>query len=1838
MRGMKFKGSGGVESRIGHRSNDANIKNVTRATSEGRPFSRRPWRGFGISFISATVLLLFLCAHAGAQQADYVVTFQESDVKWSVVEGYDLLEVDQDRCTMQGETGKPFLPVKLIYVAIPYASKFDSFTIQSREETDLGYYRIIPTQATVRPGQTAPFVYPDVETYALSTRYPASPVEFAGEGAVRETRIVTLKVYPLQYIPATNQVVFNRELVISVKYTAVPELAATSAFREDDMVTKMARAFVDNARAEDQGTPLKSLSGASGSVGTSLVRPMADPSEIQYLIITGDALKDSFQPLADWKTKKGVPAEVVTTSWIYANYEGSDNQEKIKRCIQDYVTLYSTFFVLLGGDDTVVPDRDCYTYVGSDVDATIPTDLYYASLDSINWNTGGGYPCEPADNIDLNMDVWVGRAPVRTTAHATAFVNKTIAYDKNPATSDFAEKMLLMGDMLWSYIGDQSDAYAKTEAMYDDYIAPYWDGTAYMFYDTATSFPGGASYDLSPTNMITQFANGYNYIFMATHGNANIWATETGGYFSSTHALSLTNASKQGHVNTIACITNKFDGSPDPCLSEAFLRNPNGGAVSYVGSSRYGWGYAGTKIHGPSFKYADQIYKMNFDKTNPAWPSWLGVSFAFGKMILMGSAASNGAYRWLYFSLNLMGDPELYVHDEDPQPINAVHAPTVGFGSQTFTVSNCPPGAWVCLLKEGEIYEAGFADDAGVFSRAITPTSPGTFYVTVTNRNYTAYEGTVEVSSPGPPVVAAITDDEAEEGLGYVGPTPVLAQGSFPITWTLSSGPAGMTIDSASGVVSWANPALDASPASVTIRATNALGFDEVSWAITVRMVPPVISSIDDHSVIEGQAYTGPTPSLVSGSTPITWSLEAGHADMAINASNGVVTWENPDSLVGSVTVTIRATNDGGYDDETWTLTVEEPPPVLLSTYGAPTQSSTYTNGSYLASADKAIDADTDGDFWGGESVTSTQSNAQAWWELDLGAESRVRKIVVYKRTDNYSSFLSNFYVLASADPFASKSLSSSLSQAGVWSQYIPGEPARPLVLSLQQNARYVRVQLSGTGYLQLAEVEVWGLPEDPKVPVIMPMDDGTVSEGSSYTGPTPVLEEGTPPITWSLRAGPSGMTVNAQTGVVSWSNPTTAASPGSVTIRAQNEAGYDEASFTVTVEEPAPDPVNLAGSGSVSQSSTYTNGSYLASADKAVDGNTDGDFWNGQSVSGTQSNAQAWWELDLGAESEVRQIIIYKRTDAYSNFLSNIYVLASADPFVSKSLSTSLSQAGVWSQYVAGEPSRPLVLNLEQNVRYVRVQLSGTGYLQLAEVQVWGIQGDPPPPPEPEAPVIGDVSDAVIQAGQAYTGPTPALSQGTTPITWTLEEGPSGMVINADTGVVTWASPAVPAATSGTELPLDQGQCAVTIRATNEAGYDEETWTLTVTDEVVDPYNVAEGKTALQSSTYSGRGVTTSAALAVDGDTNGDFWNGLSVSSTQSNTNAWWEVDLGEVCDTETIRVYKRTDAYSNFLSNFYVIASETPFDSYDLQATLNQAGVWYQYVSGEPARPLVLTLNRSIRYIRVQLAGTGFLQIAELQAWGLPSEPGPPVSPIIADIDDASVVEGSAYTGPTPSLTQGTAPVTWSLDAGPSGMTINTATGVVSWASPVTDTNPYTVTIRATNDAGSDTETWSLTVSEAPQEPQNLAEGKSASQSSTYTNGSYTADAGKAVDGNTGGDFWNDASTTSTTSNTNAWWQVDLGGSGNQIETVTVWKRTDKYSSFLSNFWVFVSDVPFTSTNLQTTLNQAGVWKQYIAGEPNRPLNLSPNVAGRYVRVQLAGTGFLQLAEVQVWGYPAP
>lgn len=417
------------------------------------------------------------------------------------------------------------------------------------------------------------------------------------------------------------------------------------------------------------------------------------------------------------------------------------------------------------------------------------------------------------------------------------------------------------------------------------------------------------------------------------------------------------------------------------------------------------------------------------------------------------------------------------------------------------------------------------------------------------------------------------------------------------------------------------------------------------------------------------------------------------------------------------------------------------------------TQSSTW--GELAASL--AVDGNTNGNFF-----THTNYDNQAWWQVDLGASYYIDKIKVWNRTDCCVERLNNFDVMISDEPF---------NGAPVQSVRVTDQAGWPSTINMNKRGRYVRVRLSGTNYLSLSEVEVFGadIPPQSTTPPPQPsvtINDVTLSEGNAGSAnavfPVSLSAASTSTVTVNYvtanGTAAAGSDYTPVSGTLTFSPGQTSKTIsvpviGDTTVEGNetflvNLSGAANAVIadgqglgTINNDDTtAPPPGNLAQGKPATQSSTDFN----SPASSAVDGNTDG-RWGGNSLTHTQNTYQPWWQVDLGNRYSINQVLIWNRTDCCAERLSNFNIQVSDAPFD--------GTAPVYTIPVAGAAGSPSVISIGQTGRYVRVQLTGTNYLSLAEVAVYGTLV--PSGPSSSSDVVW-VEDSLPAGAQPGSDPEP--------------------------------------------------------------------------------------------------------------------------------------------------------------------------------------------------------------------------------------------------------------------------------------------------------------------------------------------------------------------------------------------------------------------------------------------------------------------------------------------------
>jgi len=352
------------------------------------------------------------------------------------------------------------------------------------------------------------------------------------------------------------------------------------------------------------------LGGAPAGKDAALPCSLAEDAE--YLLITSESLTaegrdpgspgqattvNGFQPLVDYRAAQGRTSKLVTVEWIDATYDGArpdggaDLQTKIRNCIIDHWANHGTEFVCLGGDENVIPVRFCWT--GSR-DNTL-TELYYADTNGGSWDLDGdglyGEP-EDVDATGLVPDVHLGRVPVRTGEQALDYAEKVQRYEATDPDG-FANSMIVVAAGEPMPGDERPDDFREYDPVcggigltrfYRNEIQPYWQAVPFdSFYRTYTSWDQSVcgDYAANAGHLREKLSEGYHHVVYSGHAMPDGWVLE-GSNFADDIAAALTNTSRLSVVWSGGCSAAGFNHSAR-ALCEAFLRNPDGGAVVFLG-------------------------------------------------------------------------------------------------------------------------------------------------------------------------------------------------------------------------------------------------------------------------------------------------------------------------------------------------------------------------------------------------------------------------------------------------------------------------------------------------------------------------------------------------------------------------------------------------------------------------------------------------------------------------------------------------------------------------------------------------------------------------------------------------------------------------------------------------------------------------------------------------------------------------------------------------------------------------------------------------------------------------------------------------------------------------------------------------------------------------------------------------------------------------------------------------------------------------------------------------------------------------------------------------------
>jgi hypothetical protein len=583
--------------------------------------------------------VLLICCLVGVE-ATGDVSYQTRHIDRSIVLSepqimhsaqYTTVELEQAQDALS-KTGEPVLPVVAEVFTLPLGSKVRQVfvTFSGGDEIELSQ----PMQPAPPPVSTIEMRPPGVpvkneDIYGRADLYPGQSFTYrvgTGIKGGRRVTILTVHCYPVRYSPAQNKLFASERVDITVNYQE-PAI------------------------------------------------PISFPDVYDLVIIAPGTFSTDLQPLIDHKNGRGVQTVLKTTEQIYFEYPGRDEPEKIKYFIQDAIETWGIEYVLLVGGAEQVPGR--YTHIYFDYDYqdywVFLSDLYYADVYDAGvyfstWDTNdndlfaeynwyGAY-----DEVDLYPDVYLGRLACVDATQVTTCVNKIIAYETVEAHTQswFTNLVLFGGDSL------PGDAEAVDEGEYvNQHVADTLDG----FIPNRVWASNGLLYDAA--NISNAINEGAGFVFFNGHGHTHVWATHPHestqwipyGMYENSDVNALNNGGELPIIVSDACYHCQYDVAPD-CFAWAFLTNPNGGAIGYLGGTDVDVSYGGTAIITKGIERLCLVMSSNYK----AGDATFGELWAHGVTDYIAPVMDEIDYITLE-EFQPFGDPSLCIAGESQRPL-----------------------------------------------------------------------------------------------------------------------------------------------------------------------------------------------------------------------------------------------------------------------------------------------------------------------------------------------------------------------------------------------------------------------------------------------------------------------------------------------------------------------------------------------------------------------------------------------------------------------------------------------------------------------------------------------------------------------------------------------------------------------------------------------------------------------------------------------------------------------------------------------------------------------------------------------------------------------------------------------------------------------------------------------------------------------------------------------------------------------------------------------------------------------------------------------------------------
>ena len=616
----------------------------------------------------------------------------------SQIQGYEQIQFAD--CMQSAIAGQPSLPWHSVSLMLPQGTEALAIEVELSDfQTMEGSHNLYPYQSALTYSNPERKQFEkDEALYASKSSYPAQAYGQLTTQYLNGVGFAFSAFTPVQYVPGTGEVRYATKATVRVTTTAAKTDLSRKLWLNGD---NAARAM----RLAQNPEMLQTYNSRGRTVGG-----------YDLLVVTTQQWVSAFDEYVAFYQARGLRTRVADLETITSTMEGRDNAEKLRNYIIQEYEDNGIMMVNLAGDVPAIPYRGFYCDVltGGDhqTDNDIPADLYYAALDG-TWNDDNDNRWGEIGEDDLLPEIGLGRMCFSSQDELNNMLHKAMTYQTEPVLGEFHD-VIMAGEHLYD------EPYLSNGSQYLELLIGIHHDNGY----TTTGIPEDYNFTRlyeeegtwSGTNLRNAINQGTQYVHHDGHANTNYVAGWTNGDITNSN-FSGANGVDHNYTffHTSGCICGDFSSD---CILELMTKIANF-AVATFGNSRYGWFNEG-QTEGPAIHLHRETEDAYFFDHIP----YGGMALREGKIatapwVNAPGQWEEGALRWNFYDLNMMGDVAVSPWHDEPFTTYVNHATEllVGSTSTDVTVTNANGVVlknFRCALFHGEdMIGVAYTDEDG---------------------------------------------------------------------------------------------------------------------------------------------------------------------------------------------------------------------------------------------------------------------------------------------------------------------------------------------------------------------------------------------------------------------------------------------------------------------------------------------------------------------------------------------------------------------------------------------------------------------------------------------------------------------------------------------------------------------------------------------------------------------------------------------------------------------------------------------------------------------------------------------------------------------------------------------------------------------------------------------------------------------------------------------------------------------------------------------------------------------------------------------------------------------